>query len=62
MIIAALSIISLVSMALAVKWKIAVLVITAYCEKQELHPDDSDLKECSDYVAENIITSLVGRK
>ena len=62
MIITVLAIIALISIVLAMKWKIAVLIITAYCEKQGLHPNNDDLKECSDYVAKNIIASLTGRK
>ncbi len=45
-----------------IKWKISTLALIYYIEKNQYkQPDSNDMKECTDFVAKNIIKDLTGR-
>lgn len=45
------------------KWKISTLALIYYLEKNQYkQPDDSELRECTGFVAKNMIMDLTGRK
>ena len=46
---------------LALKWKIATLNLIYYMQKNQYKlPTDEDMKECTEFVAKNIIKDLTG--
>lgn len=45
------------------KWKVSTLALIYYLEKNQYkQPDDEELKECTGFVAKNMIMDLTGRK
>ena len=62
MVITILVILVIVLFVSRMKWRIATLNLIYYMEKKQYKlPDEKELKECTEFVTQNLIKDLIGR-